>query len=278
MAENDGPVVFGGGEIDPQQEKSYRAQIAAARKGGGLSSLKGGDPVGIAPKAAVPAMARPSERAPADGVQPRPPGSPLLSPQTAQQLQDLAAAQVAQAEQAKVEEKKEDEKKQDEDLFDAFDFTGRNEAERVLNNKKRRKDIEDRCEPMKLEDLIMRDEVQQLVPVLPGKFEITFRSMTPDDNLYIKRYIAKNDTGQSDQYVLEKFGMCQLTCTVVAINGRALPDYRNSDGSVDDALFEKKLKMLLKKSAYVVADLGINYSWFDIRVRKLLNPDSLGNG
>lgn len=278
MAENDGPVVFGGGEIDPQQEKGYRERIAAARKGGGVAALKGGDPVGITPKVAVPTPQRPPDRPPSEGVQPRPPGSPLLSPQTAQQLQDLAAAQVTQAEEAKVEEKKVEEKQAEEDLFDSFDFSGRSEAERILNNKKRRKDIEDRCEPMKLEDLIMRDEVQQVVPILPGKFEVTFRSMTPDDNLFIKRYVSKNDTGQSDQYIVEKFGMCQLTCTVVAINGRALPDYRNSDGSVDEPLFEKKLKMLLKKSAYIVADLGINYTWFDIRVRKLLNPDSLGNG
>jgi hypothetical protein len=277
MAENEGPVVFGGKELDPDQEAKYRSQIAEARKGG-VSSLKGGDPVGIAPKVAIPVGQRPVTRAPGEGVTPRPPGSPLLSPETAQQLQDLAAAQVAQAATAKVEEKKAEEKKVEESLFDAFDFDGRNEAEKVLNNKKRRKEIEDRCEPMKLEDLIMRDEVQQVVQIVPGKFDVTYRSMTPDDNLYIKRYISKHDTGQSDQYVLEKFGMCQLTCTVVSINGRALPEYRKADGDVDDELFEKKLKMLLKKSAYVVADLGINYSWFDIRVRKLLNPDSLGNG
>lgn len=277
MAENEGPVVFGGKELDPGKEKAYRAQIAEARKSG-VSALKGGDPVGITPKVAVPVGNRPVTRVPQEGVQPRPPGSPLLSPETAQQLQDLAAAQVRQADAAKGEEKKLEEKKTEEDLFDSFDFDGRNEAEKVLNNKKRRKEIEGRCEDMKLEDLIMRDEVQQVVPVIPGKFEITFRSMTPDDNLYIKRYIAKNDTGQSDQYVVEKFGMCQLTCTVVAINGRQLPDYRKADGGVDDELFDKKLKMLLKKSAYIVADLGINYSWFDIRVRKLLNPDSLGNG
>jgi len=183
-------------------------------------------------------------------------------------------------EQAKAEEvKKEEEVKQaDEDLFNAFDFTGRNEAERILNNKKRRKEIEDRCVEMRIEDLILRDEVQQLVPIIPNKFEVLFRSMTPDENLFIKRYVAKNDSGQSDQYVLEKFSICQLVCSVLSINGRALPDHRKTDGDIDEKAFETKLKFLLKKSGYIIADIGINYSWFDIRVRKLLNPDSLGNG
>ena len=39
------------------------------------------------------------------------------------------------------------------------------------------------------------------------------------------------------------------------------------------------LKQILKKSIYVVADLGLNYMWFDLRVRKLLTQtEDLKNG
>jgi hypothetical protein len=279
MSEEPRAITFGK-EIDPNEEAEYRRKIEAARKTGGVDGLKAKDPVGVLPRPAMPApraaAEAPVSRSESGGVQARPKGSPLLSQETAEQIKGLAEAS---ARQAASEPKPEEPKKvDDEDLLEMFDFQGRNEAERILNNKKRRKEIESRLEPMKLEDLLMKDEVQQNVPVVPDKFEILFRSITPEENLYIKRYVAKNDTGQSDQYVLEKFGMCQLVCSVLAINNRPLPDHRAQDGSIDDAAFEKKLKILLRKSGYVIADLGINYGWFDIRVRKLLNPDALGNG
>jgi hypothetical protein len=282
MSDEVKPVVFGQREIDPAEEAEYKERIRKAR--GGVAAVKGSDPVGSVPRPSIPYLQRDQEQELASalsssgGVQPRPPGSPVISPQTASMLQEAADAAVRQKDEKIEEEKKEAEKKGEEDLFEMFDFGGRNEAEQVLNNRKRRKAIESRCAPMSLDDLIFKDEVQQLVPINPKKFEVLYRSMTPDENLYIKRFVAKTDQGQTDQYVLERFALCQLTCTVLAINGRALPDHRKTDGTVDDAAFETKLKMLMKKSAYIIADLGINYSWFDVRVRKLLAGDDLGNG
>lgn len=261
-------VVFGAKELAPEEEAAYRERIRSARKGD-IASLKSREPVGVVPRPAIPLQ----ERAPVMGER-----KGILSPETANMLQEAAQAQAQQQhEEEKKAEKKEEEKKE-EDAFDLFDFQARNEAERILNNKKRRQEIESRCEPMKLEDLIMQDEVRQLVPIVPKKFEVLFRSMKPDENLYIKQYLTKNDPNQSDQYLLEKYGILQLVCTVLSINGKGFPEIRDEKGDISEASFEVKLKMLLKKSGYVVADLGINYSWFDIRVRRLLNPDALGNG
>jgi hypothetical protein len=267
------PVVFGGKEISPEEEGAYREKIRKAQ--GKTDSVKGSDPVGVLPRPSMPT--REVDRDDGGGVKPRPKGSPVITPETTAMLEEAVAAGMKQ-EAAKEGEKSAEEKKaEDEDLFQMFDFGGRNEAERVLNNKKRRTEIEARCSPMSLDDLILKDEVQQLVPIVPGKFEVLYRSMTPDESLFIKRYVAK-DSGQNDQYILERFSLCQLTCAVLAINGRPLPDHRNTEGNVDEKPFEAKLKAVMKKSAYVLADIGINYSWFDIRVRKLLNATDLGNG
>jgi hypothetical protein len=277
-------ITFGGKELDPNEEAAYRERIRKAKASGGVHALKGNEPVGSVPRPSIPLHRKAeddnlaSALTPEGGVQPRPPGSPILSPQTASMLQAAADAQLKQTAEEKKAEEEQKEEVAREDLLEAFDFQGRNEAERILNNKKRRIAIESRCKPMNIEDLLLKDEVVQVVPILPDKFEVTFRSMTPEENLYIKQYIAKNDQEKSDQYVLEKFALCQLACSVMAINGKAFPEHRNSDGSPSDALFEIKLKMLLKKSGYVIADLGINYMWFDIRVRRLLNPELLGNG
>lgn len=288
MAEREGkPIVFGDGNLSEDDKNRYREQIRNARRGS-VDSLKGGDPVGVVPRPAVPLSQKAVDESdemssaltPEGGVRPRPPGSPPISPGTAAMIREAseAAAKQAHDEKEKAVEKAVEEKKEDNDIFNLFDFQGRNEAERVLNNKKRRQAIEARCEPMKLEDLILKNEVQQVVPIVQGQLEVTFRSMTPEENLFIKQYIAKNDAAQNENYLIEKFGICQLVCSLVAVNGKTFVDHRGQDGSPDEKLFEQKLKTLIKMSGYLVADLGINYFWFDIRVRRLLNPESLGNG
>jgi len=270
------PVVFGGKEIAPDEEAAYRERIRRAQSK--TDSVKGSDPVGVLPRPSMPVREMVDEQGHdhEGGVKPRPKGSPAITKETAAMLEQAVAAGAA-ADAAKAETKAEEKKADEEDVFSMFDFGGRNEAERVLNNRKRSAEIEGRCAPMSLDDLILKDEVQQNVPIVPGRFEVLYRSMTPDESLFIKRYVAK-DQGQSDQYLMERFSLCQIACSVLAINGRPLPDHRNTEGVIEEKLFESKLKAVMKKSAYVLADIGINYAWFDIRVRRLLNSGDLGNG
>lgn len=281
-------VVFGRQELDPEEAEAYKAKIAQAKKTGSVASLKGNTPLGHVPRQTnTPLMARQGGGQSATplnetgGVQPRPPGSPVVRPETVQQLQDLQKAQEKQAVATTPAEeglKKDiDLAKEKDDLFEIFDFGGKTESDRVLNNKKRRKEIEARCEPMKLEDLIMKDEVQQDVPIVPEKFVVRYRSATPQENLFIKRLLS-DDKVESDNYLMEKYGIYQLTLSLVAINNIALPSHLDENGTPKDDLFQKKLKMIMKKSGFVIADLGLNYFWFDIRVRRLLNPDDLKNG
>lgn len=275
-------VIEFGDKVDPDKEADYRKRISDARSGGGVNNLKAPDPVGgarpqmpnfanlRAEKDADRSMANPQQ----DGVQPRPPGSPLLRPETAKQMAEMADAQAKDAH--KKEQEKENEKRE-EDILGMLDFDNRNEATKILDNKKRRKEIESRCQPMSFEDLLIKDEVQQDVPIIPGKFVARYRSYTPQESLFIKQYIQR-EAGRSDQYLLEKFAMCQLTLAMVSLNNVPFPDHRNQDGVPDEKLFEEKLKRIMTKNGYIVADLGVNYGWFDIRVRRLINPDDLKNG
>jgi hypothetical protein len=278
-------ITFGRKELDPEQEAAYRERIAAAKKGG-IGALKGSTPLGHIERPAMPDLtSKRSSEGPTGltsegGVAPRPQGSPVLSPQTAAQLEQMQQAQKAQNSQPALDEaevKKAAEAAAKEDLFDMFDFGGAGEAERILNNKKRRKEIEDRCEPMNFDDLILKDEVRQTVPIKPGQFEPRFRTLSPEESLFIKQYLAK-DVNTSDAYSAEKFSLCQLTCSLVALNGADFPDHRKPDGTPDEDLFKIKMKKLMKKSGYIIADLAINYYWFDIRVRRLIAPERLGNG
>ena len=282
-----GVMEIGKREIDPAEEKAYREMIASARKGGSAETLKGRERVGVVPKPKMPQAAelytkqQASALTPEGGVQPRPPGSPVLRDETRQQLEGFAEAAKAAAEEAKV--KVEEEKKKEvevEDLLSAFDFGGMSEADRILNNKKRREEIEKRCAPMDINDLLYKNEVRQVVPIIPEKFEVTYRTATPEESLFIKDQIGaeQNSTKHNEAWLQEKLTLCQLTLGLVAINGEPLPPHVDQNGDPDEKKFAQKLKIVTKKSGYVVADLSVNYAWFDLRVRKLFTPDALKNG
>ena len=276
-------ITLGGKELSPEQEREYRDHIAAAKKASPLTGIKGSTPVGVEPK---PQMPRFQQGPPTGGVHPRPAGAPVLRPETARQVAEAVEAG-QKIEQQERDQKTLDEKKLEEDaklekLFQALNLGDQqSQVERILDNKKRKEEIEARCMAMNLEDLILKDEVSQRVPIVPEKFEPVFRSITPIESLYLKSRLAK-ETVQTDQYIGEKYNIMLLTCSLVSINGALLPEHRvhRPDGGfeVTDSAFDTKLSVILRKSGYIVADLAVNYQWFDVRVRKLLNPDDLGNG
>lgn len=289
MPEPGAPVItLGSKELSPEEEQAYRDKIAAAKAANPLSALKGSTPVGGVKRPQMPVIRQTKDQvdAPVEGVVPRPPGAPVLRPETAQQLDAAMKAGQVQADEA-AKKKEETDKKAAEEarlaaLFQSFDFgDNQDQINNILVNKKRREEIEARCKPMDFEDLLMRDEVLQRVPIIPGKFEPTYRSMTPIESLYIKQKMSR-ETVQTDQYISEKYNLLLLTCCLLDINGQPLPEHRKptSEGIfvVDDKAFEEKLNLILRKSGYIIADLSVNYLWFDIRVRKLLSPEDVKNG
>ena len=150
----------------------------------------------------------------------------------------------------------------------------------IINNDDQRKIIEDRCLPMKIEDLIMHGYVRQKVPILPDKFEPTFQSPSGEDDLHIKRLIMIESKGIeiTDRYLLDKFAVMTVTLGVYAINNNVLPGYRDSKGNFDEEKFWEKYAIIARNSFHMIGTLGVNFFWFDIRVRRLFVAERLGNG
>jgi hypothetical protein len=277
-------ITLGSKQIDPDEEKRYAEMIARARKTGGLNSLKGSTPVGGIERPSIPILQKPKEQissmeTPQQGVQPRPPGSPILRPETIRQIEEAQEAAKVQKQEQKValdEQKLQEDSGDIQDLLEAFTSSQTN-VERILDNKARKDAIEGRCKPMSFEDLLIRDEVRQKVPIRPGEFEPTFRSITPQETLFIKTKLSE-ETIQTNNFIIEKYNLYLLTCGLVDINGELFPSHLNHDGDVDQNLFNQKIRRILRKSSYIIADLTLNYAWFDVRVRKLINPDDLKNG
>jgi hypothetical protein len=279
MSMSDKEVVTFGKEAPSSETEAYKAKVSAIKSA--VSAVKGSEPVGSVPRPEIPLLSRSelpevSGLTPHGGVKPRPPGSALLSQETAEQL---AAFKDAQAEEEASEKKAEKpEKLETEELLKLFDFDRRSEAEKIYDNEERRKRIEERCEPMDLGDLIELNELRQRIPIVPGKFEVTFRSVTGYESQFIKKYLARDMSIQSEAYYNEKISLCTLACAITALNNSPIVHHLDVNGEVDEEIFEKKLKLLLRKPIYILADMGVNYDWFDKRARQLTTRDHLGNG
>ena len=272
-------IEFGKKEIDPTKEEAYRRKIAEAK--GGVNLLKGHTPLGHTERPVMPILTNqnrppePSGMTADGGIAPRPPGSPAIRSETLAQLKSFSEATVKTAEEEKKIE--EQAKKELEEEYEEYDLGPRNEAQLVLANQKRRKEIEARCDPMPIEDLILKGEVRQVIPIVPDRFVVELRSTFPEESLFVKRKIAE-DKAVSDQHTLERYGLLQLCCALVRINGERFPNHLDDNQSPDEVLFNKKYARMMKLSGYVINDLMVNLGWFDIRVRKLFNTEAMGNG
>lgn len=166
--------------------------------------------------------------------------------------------------------------------MDDFDFNMLREVmmKDIINNEDQRKIIEERCEPLTIDDLITKGFVSQRVPIIPGKFEPTFCSLSGEDDLALKRLVMVESRGLevSERYLLDKFSLMTLVAGLYALNGNPVPDFHDKDGHFDEDTFWLKFKSITKYPFHMLASIGVNYFWFDIRVRKLFVADNLGNG
>lgn len=251
-----------GGQFIPGVGSAYVANQPAARSG--------------VPQVAVPQQA--VDQANAGQMQqgrqgepvnpPRPEGAGLR-PETVQQLEAVNRAN----QEPKKEEGLETAGKELESLDDfELDEFG-NRVRSLLNNKARRDVIEGRCEEMSIEELITRGEVRQKVPIIPGKFEPVYRSVSGDEDLFIKRKMSP-ERG-SDQYILDKFSVMNLAAGLYALNGKPLPSHLDAGGEPDEALFQAKYKIVSRMPLAMLADLSVNYTWFGRRVQKLFVVDNI---
>jgi hypothetical protein len=198
---------------------------------------------------------------------PRPAGAGL-SEQTAEQLAAVAKANATDAPppQPSAEQMKKEIDDLEDDIFDYDEFG--NKVKNLLANKERREQIEARCEPMDLMDLLVNREARQIVPIIPGKYFPSFRTMGGDEDLEVKRLMSV-ERG-STQYMLSKLTLMNLVCGLYSINGKVLPSHQDKDGEFDVDLFKAKFKNVIKYPMQVLSDLAVNYTWFDRRVRSLI--------
>lgn len=149
-----------------------------------------------------------------------------------------------------------------------------------LMSQKRRDEIEKRLKPLDFGDLVTKKELTQTVSVIPGKLEVTLRTFSQRENLWILKYIF--DFPGSTMYVQELINTCRLVCGLVALNGAYLPDHRKDVGLPTETIikedFEKKFFHVVSFPVQLVADMSVQSIWFQDRIDKLFTLDALKNG
>lgn len=161
--------------------------------------------------------------------------------------------------------------------MDDFDFERlrREMLSDILKNPRQREAVEARLQPLDISEMIMRNTVRQRVPILPGRFEPTFESMPGDVELKLKQLLVKESKSiaVTEAYLLDKYAVMTTTAGTTHINGNPVPTMYNNNGDFDEDLFWAKFGWMLKRNIHMLASLGIHYSWFEQRVRKLFVAD-----
>ena len=166
--------------------------------------------------------------------------------------------------------------------LDDFDFSTLRDMmmKDLINNEDQKKLIESRVEPMSIDDIITQTRVKQKVPIIVGKFEPVFQSLSGADDLAIKRLIMAESKGLevSDRYLLDKFSLMTVTAGFYGMNNNVLPDFHDANGKWDDERFWKKFDLVCNYPFHMLSALGVHFFWFEIRVRRLFVAEKLGNG
>lgn len=156
-------------------------------------------------------------------------------------------------------------------------FTKYNEEMDQLQDPVLKKAIEARCATLDLVQLLEEGEARQDVPIVPGKFVVTFRTISGEEDLEIKRLLF--GVQSSDQYAYDLLSMYQLAAGLFSINGRKIPTHLNDDRGFDKDKFISKFRLLRKYPMAMLASMSVNFGWFDRRTRALfVDVEGLKNG
>ena len=157
--------------------------------------------------------------------------------------------------------------------MDDFDFNAFHDflMKDILNNREQKEIVEARLKPMDVAEAIEKGYAVQTVPIVPGKWEPTFQSLSVDEDLAIKRLLTEEIkiVGDANIYVRSKHSVMVTTAALRAINKRELPDHRDASGKFNKDLFWKKFEHVARFPFHMLCSASVHAMYFEIRVRTL---------
>ena len=141
----------------------------------------------------------------------------------------------------------------------------------------RRKEIESRCDPIRIDDLFVSGEIRQRVEIRPRRLDVVFRTLKSREDLYIKRRLNEV-RNENARYAEDRFLYMFLCAHLHAYNGKNLPSIFDEAGNIRDDLFDKRFAFMGDVPQILLEEIWVNYRWFEDRVRRALEADNLKGG
>ncbi len=162
-------------------------------------------------------------------------------------------------------------------------MTALRDREDAINNEKERAAVEKRVKPIDIMQGILEGEYKQLVPVVPDKLEVLYRTVSPAEDQAIRLYVFKltSTDGRLESVATDLYQLLTLTAGIVMISGKQLPEHFTREGfklKVNEETLGLKLNLILSYPMPLVHTLSVHQFWFDQRVRKAFTTIDLGNG
>lgn len=166
---------------------------------------------------------------------------------------------------------------QEEDEEEVVAAAPEKDAGPVDEAEKIRRAVEARIrEPIDIGQYLVNGEVSQTVPIIPGKLEVTFRSVTDQEEAFVDAQLSKNKETTARVF-LRTSNEWALAFHIVAVNGHRWPA-TIVNGDINEAALDKRLGHVRKLSSPIFQLVTQNLVWFLERVTKGLTMEVLGNG
>jgi hypothetical protein len=124
---------------------------------------------------------------------------------------------------------------------------------------------------------LMNGEVTQIVPIIPKKLIVAFRTVTDLEESYVDSEMAK-EGDMTARAFLRKSNEWALAFHIHQVNGVKWPPTQDGDGTISDKAIQRRLAHVRKLSSPVFTLISKNLAWFLGRVENTLNAEALGNG
>lgn len=138
--------------------------------------------------------------------------------------------------------------------------------------------IEGRLEEIDIGQYLMSGEIRQVVPIIPDKLEVEFKSVSDLEESYVDMVISKEPTNISNRQFLRKMNELALAIHINSVNGTKWPKTLDGDGTINEEAIEARMRHIKKLSSPVFNMMTQNLSWFIDRINNALTASALGNG
>ena len=140
----------------------------------------------------------------------------------------------------------------------------------------RRKEVESRLSPIRIDDLFVSGEIRQKVEIRKNRLVVIFRTLKGKEDLYIKRRLneVKDDVVR---YAEDRFLYMLLCAHVHSYNGKELTNIFEN-GKISNINFDKRFEELCNIPSVLIEEIWVNFRWFEDRVRLALESDNLKSG